>query len=272
MRQEAEFAYQSEPPGTQARKRAAGSLGGSLWLRGRAAQACELLDEAATLGESGANTAVFALGLLGLIHLEERRPAEAEANVRDGFALIERCELQDCLATSGLLAARACLSMERNDHAGAIADLAAAVRLLPLEAAMPWWSIALQAFTGRVARALGRFEQADALLAQARREIARYPDAGILPNLLSGEERALDTARQAASVLCQPLTEAELRVLELAPTHLTLEQIGRDRFISRNTVKSHLKSIYGKLNVSSRGEAVARAQALGLLRPTLSSA
>ena len=109
-------------------------------------------------------------------------------------------------------------------------------------------------------------------LAQARREIARYPDAGILPNLLSGEERALDTARQAASVLCQPLTEAELRVLELAPTHLTLEQIGRDRFISRNTVKSHLKSIYGKLNVSSRGEAVARAQALGLLRPTLSSA
>jgi LuxR family transcriptional regulator, maltose regulon positive regulatory protein len=272
MRQEAEFAYHSEPPGTQARKRAAASLGGNLWLRGRSAQACELLDEATTLGESGANTAVFALGLLGLIHLEVRRPAEAEANVRDGFALIERCELPDCLATTGLLAARACLSIERNDHAGAIADLASAMRQLPVEAAMPWWSIALQTFAGRVARTLGKLDQADALLAQARREITRYPDAGILPNLLSSEERALDTARQAASILWQPLTEAELRVLELAPTHLTLEQIGRDRFISRNTVKSHLKSIYGKLNVSSRGEAVARAQAIGLLRPPLSSA
>ena len=61
------------------------------------------------------------------------------------------------------------------------------------------------------------------------------------------------------------LTEAELRVLRLTPTHLTLEEIGHRLCLSRNTVKTHLKGIYAKLNVASRGEAVARAQALGLL-------
>ena len=88
--------------------------------------------------------------------------------------------------------------------------------------------------------------------------------------MLSSEERALDAAREEASGLFEPLTDAELRVLELAPTHLTLEQIGRDRCISRNTVKSHLKAIYTKLDVSTRGDAVTRAQALGLLRRPLS--
>jgi DNA-binding CsgD family transcriptional regulator len=60
-----------------------------------------------------------------------------------------------------------------------------------------------------------------------------------------------------------PLTEAELRVLELAPTHLTLEPIGQDRCSSRYTVKIHLKMIYGKLNVTSLGDAVARARRSG---------
>jgi LuxR family maltose regulon positive regulatory protein len=93
-----------------------------------------------------------------------------------------------------------------------------------------------------------------------------------LPHLLSSEERAVSSAREHASTVCEPLTEAELRVLVLAPTHLTQEQIARDCCISRNTVKTHFKAIYGKLNVSSRADAVTRAQAIGLLRRSLSSA
>ena len=58
---------------------------------------------------------------------------------------------------------------------------------------------------------------------------------------------------------------AELRVLALLPTHLSFRQIGERLFVSNNTVKSHAMSIYHKLGVSSRSEAVERAAELGLL-------
>jgi LuxR family maltose regulon positive regulatory protein len=266
MRLQSELVFRSEPASNPAHARAAAFFGASLWLRGRAEQARNVLHEAADLAESGAATSIFALGLLGLMYLDARRLDEAQERIVEGFALMERCELRDYLGATSLRAGRACLSIERNDWETARADLEHAIGLLPLAAAMPWWSIWLGVLTGRVARALGRLDRADGLLAQARRELTRYPDAGLLPHLLSSEERALIAAREASNGLCEALTEAELRVLELAPTHLTLEQIGRDRCISRNTVKTHLKAIYSKLDVSSRGEAVARAQALGLLR------
>ena len=61
------------------------------------------------------------------------------------------------------------------------------------------------------------------------------------------------------------LTTAELRVLQFLPTHLSFEQIGKELFVSRNTVKSQAIAAYRKLGVTSRTEAVERAQALGLL-------
>ena len=48
-------------------------------------------------------------------------------------------------------------------------------------------------------------------------------------------------------------------------TYLTFEEIGERLFISRHTVKSHAVSIYGKLGVSSRSEAVSQAIEIGLL-------
>jgi LuxR family maltose regulon positive regulatory protein len=267
MRTQAEFACGLEPRGKQAREFAALSLGANLWLRGRTEPARVALEEAATIGASGANMAVFALGLLSLIHLEARQYDEADTRIREGFLLVDERGLDNYLTAAGLFVARAWRSVQRGDQTAATADLERASALLPMATALPWWSISLGVLAGRVARAVGKLDQAASLLTQARRELARYPDAGVLPHLLSAEEHALDTARAEASVLCEPLTEAELRVLELAPTHLTLEEIGRDRCISRNTVKTHLRAIYNKLNVSSRSEAVARAQALGLLGP-----
>jgi len=61
-------------------------------------------------------------------------------------------------------------------------------------------------------------------------------------------------------------TVAERRVLELLPTHAPLQEIAETLFVSRNTVKSHTLSIYRKLDVSSRSDAVTKARALGLLR------
>ena len=60
------------------------------------------------------------------------------------------------------------------------------------------------------------------------------------------------------------LTAAELRVLKLLPTN-TCPQIAAILYISRSTVKTHLQSVYRKLGVTSRSEALGRAVDLGLL-------
>jgi LuxR family maltose regulon positive regulatory protein len=60
-----------------------------------------------------------------------------------------------------------------------------------------------------------------------------------------------------------PLTPAEL--LPYLQTHLTIREIGERLFVSRNTVSSEVGSIYRKLGVSSRSDAVQQATTVGLL-------
>jgi LuxR family maltose regulon positive regulatory protein len=64
------------------------------------------------------------------------------------------------------------------------------------------------------------------------------------------------------------LTAREAAVLQLLPTRLTLREIADDLFVSHNTVKTHARTLYRKLGVSTRDEAVAAARSGGLLRPT----
>ncbi len=77
------------------------------------------------------------------------------------------------------------------------------------------------------------------------------------------EVRAKQPERNGPS-LTAPQTDAELRVLRLLPT-TSYEQIAAALYISRNTVKTHLRSIYHKLGGSSRAEAIERAVELRLL-------
>jgi LuxR family maltose regulon positive regulatory protein len=63
------------------------------------------------------------------------------------------------------------------------------------------------------------------------------------------------------------LTAAELRLLPLLSTHLSFREIGERLFVSRNTIKTQAISVYRKLGVSSRSEAIARASDLGLVVP-----
>jgi ATP/maltotriose-dependent transcriptional regulator MalT len=61
------------------------------------------------------------------------------------------------------------------------------------------------------------------------------------------------------------LTERELEILALLEQPLRNNEIADKLFVSRETVKSHLKNLYRKLNAGNRLEAVAKAQALGVL-------
>jgi len=64
--------------------------------------------------------------------------------------------------------------------------------------------------------------------------------------------------------LAEPLTAAEQRILELLPTSTYL-QMADTLKVSRNTVKTHLRSIYQKLGAASRAQAIERAVELRLL-------
>ena len=83
--------------------------------------------------------------------------------------------------------------------------------------------------------------------------------------------RAADTTAPAAArpEVTAPggsmLTSREIDVLRLLSSRLTSREIATALFISMNTLKSHLKSIYLKLGVNSRTEAVSAASARGLL-------
>ena len=65
--------------------------------------------------------------------------------------------------------------------------------------------------------------------------------------------------------LVEPLSEKELQVLQFLPTHLSAIEIAKQSFVSVNTLRTHIKGIYRKLDVNTRSQAVRRAEALGLI-------
>ena len=78
------------------------------------------------------------------------------------------------------------------------------------------------------------------------------------------EVRAAQPDIRSSRPTAEPLTAAELRILGLLPTSTYL-QMAATLYVSRNTVKTHLRSIYQKLGVASRAEAIERAIDLRLL-------
>jgi LuxR family maltose regulon positive regulatory protein len=76
---------------------------------------------------------------------------------------------------------------------------------------------------------------------------------------------ALARGGEAPPGLLEPLSERERAVLRLLPALLSNPEIAAELFVSVNTVKTHIKTIYRKLDVTSRRDAVARARELRLI-------
>jgi len=68
--------------------------------------------------------------------------------------------------------------------------------------------------------------------------------------------------------LTDPLSQSEIRVLRYLPTNLSAPEIARELSVSVNTVRTHMRHLFGKLGAHGRSDAVARARALGLLAPS----
>ena len=117
----------------------------------------------------------------------------------------------------------------------------------------------------RIARA--KLAQAAGDLSYAQRSIASLPDPGRLPAIAASVERDLNLAR-AKGRECHVVEEpspAELAVLRYLATGLPQREIGVRLYISLNTVKTHTRELYRKLDAASRADAVAHAEAVGLL-------
>jgi LuxR family maltose regulon positive regulatory protein len=111
----------------------------------------------------------------------------------------------------------------------------------------------------------GDLPGARALVEQARELIDWFVDPGMLPALLEQIETALGSRPRRRIQAATPLTERELAVLRLLPTRLSTREIGRQLYVSPNTVRSHIQANYRKLEVTTRAEAVAHARELGLI-------
>jgi len=84
-------------------------------------------------------------------------------------------------------------------------------------------------------------------------------------DLLSQFDSEIETTSPTQQPLIEPLTERELEVLQLLADGLSNKEIASKLFVALGTAKTHTASLYRKLDVASRTQAVARARDLGLL-------
>jgi LuxR family maltose regulon positive regulatory protein len=104
----------------------------------------------------------------------------------------------------------------------------------------------------------------------AGRSIQKEYIERLLPAFHTGEALARSTPPQdllksQSITLLEPLSERELQVLRMLDSPLTSDEIGRELYISTNTVRTHIKNIYAKLGVNRRLEAVQKAKEIKLM-------
>jgi LuxR family transcriptional regulator, maltose regulon positive regulatory protein len=180
-------------------------------------------------------------------------------------------------ASTLVAAARAALALGDGARAGALLDRARAeaaagpTELVCAELAQAEWALG-QADEPAACKALA------AALDAARPEGIRRPflDQRSLVQRLVAAQPALFTeddwltpvgraGNGAPHLIAEPLTDREIEVLHRLADLLPVTEIAERLYVSTNTVKTHLKSIYRKLSVSNRNQAVRRARAFGLL-------
>ncbi len=110
-------------------------------------------------------------------------------------------------------------------------------------------------------------------LAPVRDLLERHPrhrtaHATLLSEILDLLGGSSASPRSEPAPLLEELSDAELRVLRYLPSNLKAPEIAAELFVSPNTVRTHLRHIYSKLDAHGRKQAVDRAREVGLLAPS----
>jgi LuxR family transcriptional regulator, maltose regulon positive regulatory protein len=264
MRIDAQTAVAGLDPGSPWRATAILMEGIGYLLDGQADRADPILAHAAEVAaEARAMPAASAaLAERSIVAMDRDEWDQADTLAEQALGILRAGRLDNYVMTPLIYAVAARTAIHRGDLALAREQLALAADLRPLLSyAMPHRSVQTLLELGRAHLALDDAAGARTVLSQARDILERRPDLGVLPR------QAEELRSRAATGHDKPtgvssLTTAELRLLPLLPTHLTFAEIGQQLFVSRHTVKTQAISVYRKLGVSSRSQAVQRLQEL----------
>jgi len=227
------------------------------------------LEDAISLGEEvgSSDDVVIALCERSLVAMARGEWGRAETFAGQARAVSSRARLEESYFTPLVCAVQARTTMRRGDVAAVRAELVTAQRLRPLLTyALPHLAVQARIELSRVYLALADLTGAKTLMREVDGLLARRPGLGILVDEAAALRSQLAQERGPTVIGASSLSAAELRLLPLLSTHLSLPEIGRELFVSHNTIKSHVTSIYHKLGASSRGQAVTRSRQLGLLQ------
>jgi len=268
MVKDARTAVRLELPGSPWRSTALAALGVAHVLTGQPEPAVKELTAAAEPGHDGQRlAAALAHAELAMLTLEQGERG-AEAHAQASLDLVESGELRESVLAMLTYAVGAWVAARRSDVEGARRLAGAAQRLGadPSPAAFPWLGAQVAVVLGRVSLELGDPVAARMRVDEARQYLSRLLTDGILQARVEDlAERLSRHDGRALASTAMSLTAAEVRVLQLLPTHLSLGEIADELHVSRNTVKTQVAATYRKLGAGTRTAAVERGRELGLL-------
>ncbi len=209
-------------------------------------------------------TAAVALAERALIAAGAEDGIEAEALAMRAAAIIEQHGLEDCLEAAIVFAVSARRAIQSGDAATGRTYLDRASHLRPLLTYAAPWTAQFQLELARAYLELADATTARAVLRELGDTLQQRPDLGTITTDANEVRAALETIRDC-TLEATSLTVAELRLLPYLSTHLSFPEIGANLNVSRHTVKTQAISIYRKLGVSSRSDAIRRAHQIGLL-------
>lgn len=223
--------------------------------------------EAVLIGEEMEALPLTTAGLTerALIAWDQGDWEAVEGLIQRSLDRIEKGGLEHYITSALAFVIAARLAIRRGDIDGARAYMGRATAIRPrMTVGMPILSIQALLEMTRTFIELADVAGARRVMREASDIVAERPRLGEL-RVEHDELKERLAALPAGSVGASSLTSAELRLLPMLVTHLTYPEIGERLFVSRHTVKTQAMSIYRKLGVSSRTEAVDAARAIGLL-------
>jgi LuxR family transcriptional regulator, maltose regulon positive regulatory protein len=197
--------------------------------------------------------------------------ARGEWNLGDQYlsearAVARVSKVEDYPAVTIMHAAAARMALHQADGPRARAELTRAQRLRPaLTYAVPHFAVQARTELTKVHLALADLAGARMLMREVDQILSRRPGLGVFARQAEDLRAELSQARGSPALGASALTAAELRLLPMLSTHLSFPEIAAEVFLSPNTIKSTVHSIYRKLGASSRSQAVSRLRTLGLL-------